>query len=139
MTIVNYTELIASVNPRKTVSALVAVGLTPRRVQGHGPSGFSLLLLDPATRNRVGAVIVSEAELDGGIGWLHASISFIDRDPSYDELKALKLGTFGPRRYAYQVFPSAEEHVNIHAHALHLWGRVDGAPILPRFGLAGTI
>jgi hypothetical protein len=37
------------------------------------------------------------------------------------------------------VFAPPSEHVNIHDHALHLWGRLDGARVLPDFGRFGTI
>lgn len=124
--------------PRAVARALTAAGLTPRRAEAHGPSGFSLLLLDPKTRECVGTVIVSQAHHDDA-DWLHASIAFADRDPTYDELKALKAGAFGDRREAYQVFPPATDHVNIHSHALHLWGRADGERLLPAFGRGGTI
>lgn len=30
------------------------------------------------------------------------------------------------------VFPTEAEHVNVHEHCLHLWGRVDGKPVVPR-------
>jgi hypothetical protein len=54
-------------------------------------------------------------------------------------LVMLHLGVFGRRRWAYQVFVPESEHVNIHPHALHLWGRADGTNALPNFGRFGTI
>jgi hypothetical protein len=41
--------------------------------------------------------------------------------------------------WSYQVFAPPSQHVNIHEHALHLWGRVDGTNVLPSFGVLGTI
>ncbi|TQK29408.1 hypothetical protein [Arthrobacter sp. SLBN-53] len=58
--------------------------------------------------------------------------------PTYDELGRLHRAAFGDG-YAYQVFAPAAQHVNIHQNALHLWGRADGPPCLPEFGLFGTI
>lgn len=70
---------------------------------------------------------------------VHASISRGDRMPSYEDLVLLHHVVWGGTGYAYQVFVPRSEHVNIHAHALHLWGLLDGSPELPRFGLGGSI
>lgn len=70
--------------------------------------------------------------------WLHASISRRDRIPSYDDLVALHKSIW-PDGWSYQVFAPPRAHVNIHAHALHLWGRLDGRAELPNFGAHGTI
>jgi hypothetical protein len=73
-----------------------------------------------------GSVIVNQDERDGA-EWIHASIAWTDRMPTYEELVMLKAGVFGDRREAYQVFPPASRHVNIHAHALHLGGGRTGS------------
>lgn len=70
---------------------------------------------------------------------VHASISRGDRMPSYDDLVMLHRAVWGETGYAYQVFVPRSKHVNIHAHALHLWGLLDGSPELPEFGLGGSI
>jgi hypothetical protein len=36
-------------------------------------------------------------------------------------------------RWAYQVFAPPADHINLHNFALHLWGRLDGKPVLPDF------
>jgi hypothetical protein len=110
----------------------------------HGPAGFYLLLGWPIGRRlrKTGSVIVTQSDLPDAPGdeWLHASIARIDRMPSYDELASLHRAVFGAR-YAYQVFAPPCSHVNIHEHALHLWGRVDDGDgrLLPDFGAFGTI
>ena len=72
--------------------------------------------------------------------WIHASMVVRAPSlPSYDDLCLLKLAVWGPEGEAYQVFARASRHVNIHAGALHLWGRADGRPVLPDFGAGGTI
>jgi hypothetical protein len=83
------------------------------------------------------SIIVSVASFDD-IEWIHASIACTDHMPSYDELALLHKAVFG-ERFAYQVFAPSAQHVNIHQYALHLWGRLDGNPVLPEFGLGGTI
>lgn len=86
-----------------------------------------------------GSIIVSQAPHDDGLEWIHASIAFEHRDPTYRELTLLHAGVFGRKRWSYQCFVPDDRHVNIHEHALHLWGRADGQPSLPDFGINGTI
>lgn len=121
------------VNPVNVVKALRRAGMRPNPPTPHLTNGFAVLL-----GNRAGSVIVSQAPWDG-VEWIHASIAWDDRTPSYEDLCTLKAGVFGPGGWAYQVFASSERHVNIHAHALHLWGRADGGAVLPDFGQWGTI
>lgn len=99
-----------------------------------GPAGwrFDHLGDEPSS------IIVSVCEWDDGIEWIHASISMRTRMPQYSDLQHLHHAVFGDG-YAYQVFAPARDHVNIHQHALHLWGRADGQPALPDFGRFGTI
>lgn len=85
------------------------------------------------------SVIVSAAPLPpDDIDWVHASISHRQHMPTYEELALLHTAAFGDG-YAYQVFAPPSAHINIHPYALHLWGRLDGAPGLPDFGEWGTI
>lgn len=73
--------------------------------------------------------------------WLHASIAYDDEEvmPSYDDLALLHRAAWGDDGWSYQVFAPVKDHVNIRANALHLWGRTNGAPLLPNFGAYGTI
>lgn len=61
--------------------------------------------------------------------WMHLSIAGSGRLPAYDELKHAKAAFMGDRR-AIQVFPSSENHVNIHPYCLHLFACLgdDGLP-----------
>lgn len=97
-----------------------------------GPAGWHL---GPAPANEdAPRVIVTVADHPDtpGVEWVHASISRRDRMPDYDDLKTLHEAVFGTG-WAYQVFAPPAEHVNIHEHALHLFGRDDGTPALPDF------
>jgi hypothetical protein len=108
-------------------------------VATYGPAGLSMKLV---AAERTGSIILTEADYpDHNIGAvLHASIAFHDSDPTYADLAILHRAVFGRRRYAYQLFVPQNSHVNIHEHALHLWGRVDGKPMMPDFGaILGTI
>lgn len=96
---------------------------TPDR---FGPDGWTFVALDGS-----GSVIVSCAT-DHGVDWVHASVAWRDRMPTYPDLKWLHAAVFGDG-WAYQVFAPPADHVNIHEHALHLWGRLDGRPALPDF------
>jgi hypothetical protein len=92
-----------------------------------------------AYRHRTGLrVIVSTADYDGR-DWMHISCSRGDRLPSWDDLRFAKATFAGEARYAYQVFPPAEKHINIHAFTLHLWVPLTGEPPLPDFTRGGDM
>jgi hypothetical protein len=91
-----------------------------------GPDGWKYVHL-----NGTASVIVSCAP-HGEHEWIHASIARTHEMPSYGDLKALHWAVFGDG-WAYQVFAPRSDHVNIHEHALHLFGRLDGKPELPDF------
>lgn len=121
-------------------------GLVLRRILGRskydapvefGPDGWMLTRSD-----KQGAVIVTVSEFqdeNGSATWIHASISRADMMPTYDDLKTLYQAAFAGAGYAYQVFAPEEDHINIHRNALHLWGRLDGQPAMPKFGDMGSI
>lgn len=91
-----------------------------------GPDGWGF-----QHRTVHGSILVTAAEHEGA-NWVHASIAWQDHTPSYDDLKVLHGAVFGDG-WAYQVFAPPTDHVNIHQHALHLFGRIDGKPALPDF------
>ena len=101
-----------------------------------GPDGWSLMARDGSA-----SVIISCSDHpDDPHEWLHVSMARYDgRVPSYDEMCALHHAVWGDGGYAYQAHVPLDRHVNIHEHALHLWGRLDGTAVLPEFGLAGSI
>jgi hypothetical protein len=97
-----------------------------RAPEPFGPDGWCFRRFDED-----GEVIVSCADHDG-VDWIHASIAHPDRLPDYDELVLVHRAVFGAG-YAYQVFAPPADHVNLHAYALHLFGRWDGLAALPNF------
>lgn len=103
-----------------------------------GPMGFTVSVGHAAPDVKIGNIFVTQDELDGD-EWVHASLAWRDQDPSYAELKILHESVFTTKRVAYQVFATAENHVNFHEHALHLWGRADGKDVLPQVGTEGMI
>lgn len=84
-------------------------------------------------------IIASTADYEDGREWLHVSVSRADRLPNWDDLKRVKNVIVGMDRFAYQIFPPASEHVNIHEFCLHLWAPLTGSLPIPNFGAGGTI
>jgi hypothetical protein len=113
------------------IRTLAAGGIMPGAISQFGPCGLTAQLRTKADER--GSLVITEAEYpdDPDTPWLHASLAFEHRTPSYAELALVHRAVFGRRRYAYQVFAPQAAHVNIHEHALHLWGRVDGQPAIP--------
>lgn len=102
-----------------------------------GPDGWRMY-----NRDYTRSVIVTVSDRPGWDGeYVHASIATADGEtlPTYADLCQLHEAVFADHGYAYQIFAPADQHVNIHPTALHLWGRLDGKPVLPEFGQMGTI
>ena len=98
-----------------------------------GPDGWRMI-----RRDGTGSVIVTAFPHHDGTEWIHASIAGDDM-PTYDDLCTLHAAVWGTTGWSYQAFAPSSDHVNIHQHALHLWGRADGHAVMPNFGKAGTI
>lgn len=85
-------------------------------------------------RSTDGLAVCAEVEVqvepDGF--WLHISLSRRDRVPSYHDLKRVKALFVGTKRKAVMVFPSDDEHYNLHPYCLHLYAPLDADP-LPDF------
>lgn len=84
------------------------------------------------------SVIESVAREDDGRVWHHVSMARRDRDPHWEELRAVKEAFIGDRE-AYLVLPPRARYVNQHAHCLHLWSCLsapDGV-VLPDFAAFG--
>ena len=115
----------------------------------HGSDGWFFLSAS-AEPEDLGQVIVSCADWpeepitecryqicsSGPVEFIHASIAR-PQMPTYEDLVLLHKAVFPG--FAYQVFAPPASHVNIHATALHLWGRLDGKPWIPDFGQGGSI
>jgi hypothetical protein len=97
-----------------------------------GPDGWAML-----HRSQDHTIVTSVSDWDDGVEYVHASFATTHRVPTYHELAQLHRAVFDG--YAYQVFAPPSQHVNIHEFALHLWGRLDGKPCMPEFGMEGTI
>jgi hypothetical protein len=82
------------------------------------------------------ACIVSAAIEDDGKAWLHVSISYKDRLPSWEKLREIKDIFVGKDRTALQVLPKESKYVNMHPYCLHLWCCLDG-DVVPDFTRGG--
>lgn len=80
-------------------------------------------------------VIVDCETKEDGREWLHVSCSRAKWTPTHDDMVLVKNDFIGPDRYAYSVWAPSENHVNIHAHCLHLWAMMDSpdGKVLPEF------
>lgn len=109
-------------------------------VTGYGPTGIVFRIWKEDESGRVLVTQSDHPETGDSTEWLHASISYNTVVPAYEDLYVLHRAVFGRKRYSYQLFVPESSHVNIHARALHLWGRADGKPAMPDFGaIKGTI
>jgi len=70
--------------------------------------------------------------------WLHVSMAYPDKLPSYDDMKHVKEVFVGDAYTALQIFPPKSRHVNIHPFCLHLWVCIT-EEVTPDFGKDGTI
>jgi hypothetical protein len=104
------------------------------KAQAFGEDGWFIL------GNGKGIIVTLDFESDPGTDWLHASFSYQMRTriPGYADLKLMHYAVFG-EGHAYQCFVPTAEHINITSNVLHLFGRLDGKPVLPDFGRFGTI
>jgi hypothetical protein len=109
------------------------------RPMPFGPDGFGFVRSADSSKIIVSCAPTNDPASDRPVEWIHASISNPRRLPTYDDLAALHHAVWGDSGHAYQAFVPPTEHVNIHPRALHLWGRADGARVLPNFAAFGSI
>lgn len=74
----------------------------------------------------MGLVVIQSIsiELDCKV-WIHTSYSRRSRIPSYNDTTFIKRQFIGNDKKAIAVYPSSDEHVNIHNYCLHLWHCLD--------------
>jgi hypothetical protein len=52
---------------------------------------------------------------------LHVSISYSDKDPSWDIIRLVKQCIFSDNQDAVMLLPRQEVYVNAHPHTFHIW------------------
>ena len=98
--------------------------------RGTGSPLFGPVVLHPGW-DRAGLHVLASVDPLNDERWLHVSFSRRDRIPDYEDMALIRRHFFRPESVAVQVFPPVAEHVNIHAHCLHLWERLDGPRLVP--------
>jgi hypothetical protein len=58
--------------------------------------------------------------------WIHVSMSYPNRLPTWEDLKAVKNLFIGKKKLAVQILPQEDDYLNFHPFTLHLYARVDG-------------
>jgi hypothetical protein len=112
-------------------------GAVSIEVERRAPAGWRLRMRGGdgehwmAEQWRLSMIWSLSLEDDGNI-WLHASLAHGKRLPERPEMGRVKDWVFGPARWAYEVWPPEAAYVNLR-EVLHLWGRLDGSPVLPEF------
>ncbi len=91
-----------------------------RKMGTFGPDGYAYTKLLVSLH-----VIETRANCEGK-EWLHVSVSYPDKLPTYDDLCEVKKTFIGDERTALQIFPPKVKHVNIHNYCLHLFCCLDG-------------
>lgn len=71
------------------------------------------------TENRLAAPAGVEETPHGRL--LHVSMSYSSRDPSWDDIKAVRAAFYPADVDVMMVLPKAEDYVNVHHHTFHLW------------------
>jgi hypothetical protein len=52
---------------------------------------------------------------------LHISVSYQDKDPSWEDIKQVRYAFYGDEIDCMMVLPKLADYVNLHPHAFHLW------------------
>lgn len=69
-----------------------------------------------------------------GAGWEHVSVSLPDREPTWEEMCAIKAMFWHEEDAVFQFHPSQSQYVNVHKYCLHLWRPIDqDIPVPPAF------
>ena len=74
------------------------------------------------------AIVSLDLPSSDTVQWLHVSVSFKDRCPSWDDMCNAKQNLMGDV-YAIQMHPPQSEWVNRHPYCLHLWHNVLGTTV----------
>jgi hypothetical protein len=81
--------------------------------ESYGPNGAFI----PTDGPLIGACIL----VSNGGGWEHASVSFPDRCPTWDEMSLVKSVFWDEDACVVQYHPPKADYVNFHPFCLHLW------------------
>lgn len=86
-----------------------------------------------------GLFVMGSIAIYEDLAWYHVSFSRRGAMPDYNDITMIKDCWFGKDRWAIQVHPKADEHVNIAPTCLHLWSCLEDGFRLPDFRFLGVI
>lgn len=86
------------------------------RLQGPGPMPGTLWWQTPNGLR----VLASRDSTQHGM-LLHVSISYKNRNPSWDDIKAVRAAFYPGNIDVMMMLPKEEDYVNLHEHVFHLW------------------
>jgi hypothetical protein len=72
------------------------------------------------TRGKL-TIVASAAIEDDNAVWVHISLSYPGKLPTWDDIKGVRNVILGSNRWAYQVLPPDDRSINIHPYCLHIW------------------
>jgi hypothetical protein len=112
-----------------------------RAMLARVPPGWNLIAKEAdgaAFRRGNICVIVSLAVYEDHNHWIHVSVSGAKSAtvrflPSWEDMKRVKHDFIGEDKWAYQVFPSQKQYVNLNPFVLHLYSLFENRPALPDF------
>lgn len=73
----------------------------------HAPTGF-IVSAGVEDTDRWGAL-------------LHASMSYHDRDPSWEDIKMVREALFPMDMDTAMILPRISDYINVHSHCFHIW------------------
>lgn len=65
------------------------------------------------------------------LGWEHASISFEDVTPTWEETQKIKELFWKDTEVCYQLHPAKDNYINNHEHCLHIWRNLNQEVLTP--------
>ena len=92
-----------------------APGLVIDVTAEDGGRGF-IYGADPRKPNRPMCVVWST-----GGGWDHVSVSWMNRCPTWEEMRMVKQIFFDPEDTTLEYHPAESEYVSLHPYCLHMW------------------
>jgi hypothetical protein len=83
-------------------------------------------------------IVASAAIEDDNAVWVHISLSYPGKLPTWDDIKGVRNVILGSNRWAYQVLPPDDQSINIHPYCLHIWAPWDeDDDLMPDFARGG--
>jgi len=83
-------------------------------------------------KDKMCVIVTIDEEVDGRT-WLHVSLSFPDRLPTFKDVRSVKRIFMGKYHYAAMIFPPEKYYVNQNPFVLHIFACPNDEWPLPEF------